>query len=111
MPKLAEIAAKEGIDKKFKLSTSLSINNYVLFDYNNKIRRYTQEEIMHEFFVLRKTLYEKRKEFLLAKLRKEYETISNKVKFILGVISEEIKVNKIKKKVILQNLKRMGFKT
>lgn len=65
---------------------------------------------MHEFFVLRKTLYERRKEFLLAKLRKEYETISNKVRFILGVIDESIKVNKIKKKQILFNLKRMGFK-
>lgn len=56
---------------------------------------------MQEFFVLRKTLYERRKEYLLAKLRKDVETISNKVRFILGVINEEIKINKVKKKIVI----------
>ena len=98
VPKLQEIIAKEGIEKKFKLSTSLSANNYVLFDYQGKIRRYTSdEEILQEFFKLRVTLYERRKDYLLKKLLKDVETISAKVRFILGVINEEIKINKVKK--------------
>jgi hypothetical protein len=37
----------EAIDKKFKLSSSISANNYVLFDYEGKIKRYqSEEEIM-----------------------------------------------------------------
>jgi len=48
---------------------------------------------------------------MLAKLLKDYETLSNKVRFILGVISEEIKINKVKKRVIIQRLKNLGFKT
>lgn len=112
VPKLLEIIEKEGIEKKFKLSTTLSTNNYVLFNYEGKIRRYNgEEEIMQEFYGLRKTLYEKRKEFLLAKLKKEFETISNKVRFILGIINEEIKLNKVKRKDVVLKLKSLGFKT
>ena len=112
VPKLLEIMAGEGIEKKFKLASSISANNYVLFDYEGKIKRYqSEEEIIREFFVLRKALYERRKEYLLAKLRKEYETLSNKVRFILGVINDEIKVSRVKKRVIVQNLKSLGFKT
>lgn len=40
VPKLKEIIEKEGIEKKFKLSTSLSMNNYVLFNYEGVIKRY-----------------------------------------------------------------------
>ena len=110
VPKLQEIIEKEGIEKKFKLSTSISTNNYVLFDHRGVIRKYQNEaEILHEFFGLRKTLYERRKEYLLAKLRKEFETISNKVRFILAVINEEIKINKVKRKLVLLKLREMGF--
>jgi len=34
----------DAIDKKFKLSSSISANNYVLFDYEGKIKRYSNEE-------------------------------------------------------------------
>ncbi len=102
IPKLQEIIQKEGIEKRFKLSTTISTNNYVLFDFNGKIRRFNEQEIMQEFFVLRKQLYERRKEYLLARLRKEVETIANKVRFILGVISEEIKVNRVKRKDVIK---------
>lgn len=48
---------------------------------------------------------------MLAKLKKEYETLSNRVRFILGVISEEIKINKVKRRVLIQKLKSLGFNT
>ena len=66
---------------------------------------------MQEFFVLRKNLYERRKEFMLAKLLKEFETISNKVRFILCMISEEIKISRVKRGDVVKRLKEMGFKT
>lgn len=101
-----------GIEKYFKLSTTISTNNYVLFDYTNKISRYFSTlDIMNEFFKLREALYQRRKEYILAKLRKEFETIENKVRFILAIINEEIVVNKVKRKTVLAKLKSMGFKT
>lgn len=82
--------------------SSISANNYVLFDFGGKIKRYqNEEEIMREFYVLRKTLYERRKDYMLARLRKEFETLSNKVRFILGVINDEIKVSRIKKRILI----------
>jgi DNA topoisomerase II len=114
VPKLQEIKASgsDAIDKKFKLSSSISANNYVLFNHEGKICRYSsEEEILKEFFILRKSLYERRKEHMLARLLKEYETLSNKVRFIQGVISGEIKVSRVKKRDLVNNLKRMGFKT
>lgn len=102
VPKLADIMRGEGIEKKFKLASSISANNYVLFNYEGQIRRYlNEEEILKEFYVLRIALYERRKEYMLSRLRKEVETLSNKVRFILGVISEEIKVNRVKRRVIV----------
>jgi DNA topoisomerase II len=94
------------------LSSSISANNYVLFDYEGKIRRFVSEEdIIQEFFVLRKQLYERRKEYMLARLQKEFQTLSNKVRFIQGVISEEIKINRVKRKEIVKRLRQLGFKT
>lgn len=66
---------------------------------------------MNEFFGLREKLYHKRKEYMLAKLLKDCTTLENKVRFILGVVNEEIKINKVKRKIIVQTLKAMGFKT
>jgi len=40
VPKLQEIINNEGIEKKFKLVTSIAASNYVLFDYEGKIKRY-----------------------------------------------------------------------
>ena len=109
---LDKIVQGEGIEKKFKLVGSLSTNNYVLFDYQNKIKRYTSEQqIMQEFFVLREQLYVRRKEFLLARLKKDWVLIENKVRFILAIINEEIVMNRAKQKVIVAKLKAMGFKT
>lgn len=82
MPTLSEISDTELI-KKFKLQTSLSISNFVLFDRNGKIAKYASEvDIMKEFFKYRQELYEMRKEFMLATLQKDYEILFNKVKFI-----------------------------
>jgi DNA topoisomerase-2 len=113
IPKLQEIMEKEGgIEKKFKLSTSLSTNNYVLFNYRGQIQRYSgAEQILAEFFDLRKEMYDRRKAYMLSKLMKDCETLANKVRFILAVIADEIRINKVKRRLIVQNLKAMGFKT
>ena len=48
--------------KKFKLTTSLSANNMVLFDANMRIKRYADEcQIMEEYYPIRYKLYQKRK--------------------------------------------------
>jgi len=55
-------AEKEGIEKKFKLATSISTTNMVCFDQEGRIKKYAgPEEILREFFELRLEFYNKRK--------------------------------------------------
>lgn len=83
VPKLAEMVSRGSIEKDFKLWTSLSLNNFVAFNPQGRIMKYESEmDILKEFFGLRKTLYEKRKEYLLARMRRDYEMALNKVNFI-----------------------------
>ena len=46
--------------------------------------------------MLREQLYVRRKEFLLARLKKDWVLIENKVRFILAIINEEIVMNRAK---------------
>jgi DNA topoisomerase-2 len=105
-----EFASDEAIMKYFKLSTTLADSNYVLFDKNNKLRRYADEtEIMEEFYEIRIDLYSKRKDYLVRKLVRDLEVLDNKVRFITEVIEEKIKVNNRKKKELLSVLRERGY--
>ena len=65
---------------------------------------------MKEFFSQRESLYYRRKDYMLARLMKEYEILVNKVKFIQGVIDENLRINKVKRKVLIRNLVSFGLK-
>ena len=66
---------------------------------------------MEEWFSLREQLYQARKDWQLAKLKKECEILRNKVRFIKSVVEEEIKINKRKRIDIVKTLKDNGFMT
>ena len=109
--RLKQIIKNEGIEKKFKINSSLSTTNMVLFDPHGKPKRYgCVEEIMEDFYQLRIQFYEKRKEYLLSKLEKDLELLENKKRFILAVIAEDIKVRNVKKKAIVQDLANKGYR-
>jgi DNA topoisomerase-2 len=74
----------------------------VLFDSNNKIKKYNNiEEIINEFYDVRLDFYKKRKTFLLAKMGFALEKNKNKKKFINMVLEGELpfKGTKNKKEV------------
>jgi len=98
VPKLAEIERKEGILSKFKLQNSISISNMVMFDAEGKLDRYKgTHDIIHEWFKLRENCYDMRKAHQLAKLKKECETLKNRVRFIKAVIEDEINIKRVKR--------------
>jgi DNA topoisomerase-2 len=83
-----------------------------MFNDKGQIFRYkTEEDIMKEWFGLRSTLYERRKDYMLAKLKKEYEILKNKVRFIKAVIEETVKIKRVKRSDIVKQLKTQGFLT
>lgn len=66
---------------------------------------------MKEWYGLRSELYVLRKEYLLSKLLKEYETLRNKARFIKAVIEEEVQIKRVKRKVIASQLKSQNYST
>lgn len=98
------------LEKKLKLQSSIQITNMVLFDEKGKLKKYTSvKEILKDFYTLRINFYLKRKVYLVSRLKRDLELISNKCRFILAVISEKIQVRNIKKKDICRQLLEEGF--
>ena len=55
-------AEQEGLEKHFKMSTSISTGNMVCFDLNGKIKKYTNaEQVLQDFYDKRIELYGMRK--------------------------------------------------
>ncbi|KAI8914509.1 DNA topoisomerase [Gorgonomyces haynaldii] len=104
-------AEKEGLEKKFKLTSSLSTSNLVCFDLEGRIRKYESvTEILKHFFDLRKEYYQKRKDYLLSELTFDLEKLENKVRFVLEIIQNILKVQNRKKKELLEELKEKKYK-
>jgi hypothetical protein len=41
---------------------------------------------------------------MLARLQKEYEILLNKVQFITAIVSDTLKINKVKRNILLQRV-------
>ena len=55
-------AEEEGLEKRFKMITTISTGNMVCFDLNGKIRKYASaEEILSDFYYKRLEFYGLRK--------------------------------------------------
>jgi DNA topoisomerase-2 len=55
-------AETEGLEKRFRMTTTVSTSNMVCFDLNGKIKKYTSpEEILEDFFHKRMEYYSLRK--------------------------------------------------
>lgn len=110
--KLTEICNENGgLIKKFKIDGSTATSNMHAFDIDSKIVKYGRaSDIMNSFYETRVQYYEKRKIHLANKLSEEWEKLDNRVRFILAVVHGELIVSNRKKKDILAELKREGYK-
>lgn len=103
-------AEEEGLEKVFKLKTTLTTTNMTLFDANLKLQRYQSElDILKEFCYYRLRAYNDRKEYLVSKIEKEKKIISNRTKFILAILNNELIVNRKKRTVLVEELYRKGY--
>ncbi|KAF3321549.1 DNA topoisomerase 2 [Carex littledalei] len=104
------LALQEGVEKRFKLTTSISTTNMHLFDAKGVIKKYdTPEKILEDFFHLRLEYYAKRKRVLLENLELDLLKLANKVRFILGVVNGEIIVSNRKRAELFMELQQRGF--
>jgi DNA topoisomerase-2 len=99
-----------GLHNKFKLTTKISIGNMMLFGADGIIRRYVNpEDIIREFYQLRLDFYRLRKDLLLRISRADLVRISNKVKFILEVVSGSLKLGNRKRADVDAELESRGY--
>ena len=102
----------EEIEKKFKLVGSLNCTNLVLFDRNNNIKKYRNEcEILEEFFDYRLKIYQQRKNYMIKRIKQEFEKFSNQYRFISEIISGTLSIYNKKKDVVIKTLEERGYKT
>ncbi|OLP86476.1 DNA topoisomerase 2 [Symbiodinium microadriaticum] len=104
-------ADKDNLEKVFKLRSSISMNNMMLFDADGKIKKYdTPKDILQDFAHVRLKIYETRKAYLLARLTRECEVLSAKARFVKLVIEGRIVIRKRKIADLAQDLRKHGFK-
>lgn len=100
----------KGLHGKFKLNGSLSTSNMHMFDTGGRIVKYkAPEDILKEFFLLRLEFYQKRKEMLLKKMRREQKMLMNKARFVEEVCNGDLVVSNRKRAEILQDLQGRGY--
>ncbi|MBW0470843.1 hypothetical protein O181_010558 [Austropuccinia psidii MF-1] len=106
-----EAIKKDGIEKVFKLSSSLSTTNMVCFDPMGKIKKYSApEQILDGFFDIRLEYYQKRKEYLVNDLTLTYERLSNQARFVLMIIEKKLIISNRKKADIVAELRKLEFR-
>lgn len=99
------------LEKELKLVSTISTSNMCLFNSDCIIHKYNNiNEIIHEFYNTRLRLYTSRKQYLLSKMKLDIEILNQKMLFILGIINEEIIINKRSKNDIIKQLEDKKFK-
>jgi DNA topoisomerase-2 len=88
-------ALRDGLHKKFKLTTTVSTSNMHLFNKDGVICKYdTPTQILEEFFHVRLDGYTRRRAALIRTCESEMCRLDNKMRFILGVVKGDIKVRR-----------------
>lgn len=90
------------LEKFFQLVKIINMNNMHLYNENNTIEKYDAvKKIFDNFYRIRLMYYQKRKIYLLKKLKDDIKILSSKIKFIDLIISKKINIyNKPKDQII-----------
>lgn len=95
----------------FKIVSKIKTNSLIAFNHKKKLTTYKNpNEIIDEFIIVRKEAYNKRKEYLINKIEKIVDVLTNKIKFINNIIDDKINIFKKPKKKIVEILKENDFK-
>jgi DNA topoisomerase-2 len=100
---------KEEVEKVLDLTNRIP-SNLTLFDENGKIKVYDSvEQILYEFFGVRNKLYIKRWDYIKKDFDEQIIDISAKVLFIQNIIDNRIKVFRVPKSEIAEQLNTLGY--
>lgn len=107
--KVKAMSHGEIIDK-FKLGSAISETNMYLFDRRGDIKKFdTPMDILNYHYKVRMAAYKKRKELQLEKMRHDMLIYENKVRFINGIINNEIKIMNVKRDKLFSYLEENEY--
>jgi len=100
----------DAIEKYFRLSTKLSINNMHLFSVDEIIQKYDcTVAIMESFYHIRREFYVKRILYQLDKVDQELKVLQNKIRFIQCIIQKDVILHQQSKDQLMNCLESMEF--
>lgn len=104
------VALGKGLVEQFELSTMISSTNLVALNSQGQIQGYdTELDILEEFYLVRLSFYEKRKQSLLGELQKDLDKVSNQLRFIQLLSEGKLPLMKSKVELVTE-LQRLNFK-
>ncbi|XP_037134365.1 DNA topoisomerase 2-alpha isoform X2 [Syngnathus acus] len=99
-----------GLHKVFKLQNPLTCKSMVLFDHAGSLKKYDSVlEILKDFFKLRLSYYDLRKQWLAGMLGAESAKLTNQARFILEKIQGTLVIENKPKKELIRMLQQMGY--
>eukprot|EP01117_Protostelium_nocturnum_P016728 TRINITY_DN6686_c0_g1_i1.p1 TRINITY_DN6686_c0_g1~~TRINITY_DN6686_c0_g1_i1.p1 ORF type:complete len:1240 (-),score=441.38 TRINITY_DN6686_c0_g1_i1:349-4068(-) len=105
-----DLAEANGIEKKLKLESPISLSNIHLFDQNNQLQKLeSPTDVIDAFFPIRLEYYDKRKAHVTSKLAKDVLILSNKSRFCSMVSEGKIVVGGRSKSDLISQLKQNEF--
>jgi len=95
---------------KLLLRTTISITNMNLFNTKTTLTHYEKtSDIFREWFSTRESYYDKRRDLTIKNYENKLNELKNKMRFVKGVIDNEIKINKRERADIVEELKQKSF--
>jgi DNA topoisomerase-2 len=99
-----------GVEKLLKLFTTVSTTNMHMFDSNIKLHKYNSvEEIIEDFYNIRLSTYQKRKDYLVADMEKKLVKLSNRARYIQETLAGNIDLRRKTAEQVTALLTGMNF--
>ena len=98
------------LEKQLNLCTQLNISNMVLYDTNNRIKKYNSvNDIIIDYCDKRLEFYKERIEYIIKNIEDDLYLLKYKIKFINEFIDNTVKIIKTKKQAIIDQLKTKKY--
>ena len=103
-------ADPEALEADLKLTRNISTGNMHMYDAECSIRKYADaQEVLAAFYQVRLKLYSSRRDFILKSWTRDLSILSNKVRFIEGIMNDELVIFRKPKDDVISLLEKGGF--
>ena len=107
---LETLITSNTLEKELKLTKSFTINNMHLFNKDLILSKYeTPIDILKEFYNIRLIFYEKRRQYMITKLKDELTILKSKIRFTEEYIDGILDINKKSKDYSIQLLQKRDY--